>query len=442
MITILVLFLFSSIALYLWLFYENVKRYPKGPLPLPIVGNLHSVNIKIFHEELARFSKDYGNVFTGENWKEQRRTALHILRDFGMGRNLMEEQVCLSGHDLISYLSSRKDKHNMDIGGPLQIFVANVINQTLFGYKYDFNNSERLMSTANAVNRIFAEMRSSKLIFLAQLIPSVLHLPLIGQMIKGKIDNNINLIHRNINEDVEKALKSWNVDQEPECFVHAYYQQMKTNPMLNYENLINVCTDLFLAGMETTSTTLRWAALYLAKYPNVQDKIRNEILSVLGVDGKPSMDLRQKSLPYTHAAVQEIQRCASIVAINPIHRTTKDTSVGSIPIPANTFVIGQCSYALANPQIYKNSEEFQPERFLMEDGVTPNKEALDSFFPFSVGKRQCAGESMAKVELFLGLIMLLQKFKIEPVKGATIDLEPTLATVLVPKPQHLRISSI
>ncbi|KAK6738296.1 hypothetical protein RB195_020419 [Necator americanus] len=114
MITILVLFLFSSIALYLWLFYENVKRYPKGPLPLPIVGNLHSVNIKIFHEELARFSKDYGNVFTV--W-------------------LPKPHVIIMDLDLIKEAFTKK----------------------------------------------------------AQLIPSVLHLPLIGQMIKGKIDNDINL---------------------------------------------------------------------------------------------------------------------------------------------------------------------------------------------------------------------------------------------------------
>ncbi|KHJ92048.1 hypothetical protein OESDEN_08071 [Oesophagostomum dentatum] len=57
-------FLVCATALYLWLFYEKVRRYPKGPTPLPIVGNLLSVNFRKLHEELSEYSKVYGNVFT------------------------------------------------------------------------------------------------------------------------------------------------------------------------------------------------------------------------------------------------------------------------------------------------------------------------------------------------------------------------------------------
>ncbi|KHJ91268.1 hypothetical protein OESDEN_08873 [Oesophagostomum dentatum] len=142
------------------------------------------------------------------------------------------------------------------------------------------------------------------------------------------------------------------------------------------------------------------------------------------------------------AAIQEIQRCASIIAINAVHRTLKDTSVGSVQIPADTLVIGQVYHIMRNPSVFKESEEFRPERFLMEDGVTPKKEVIENFWPFSIGKRQCAGESMARVELFVGIIMLLQRYKIEPVKGETIDLEPTFATVMVPKKQPLRLTRI
>ncbi|KAK6054310.1 hypothetical protein COOONC_08185 [Cooperia oncophora] len=51
-------------------------------------------------------------------------------------------------------------------------------------------------------------------------------------------------------------------------------------------------------------------------------------------------------------------------------------------------------------------------------------------------------KGMAKMELFIGLITLVQNFKIEPVKGREIDLEPTLATVMLPKPQCVRLTPV
>ncbi|KHJ91265.1 hypothetical protein OESDEN_08870 [Oesophagostomum dentatum] len=97
---------------------------------------------------------------------------------------------------------------------------------------------------------------------------------------------------------------------------------------------------------------------------------------------------------------------------------------------------------MAHSPVYKEGKEFKPERFLMDDGVTANKEAVEQLCPFSVGKRQCAGEPLAKVELFVGLVTLLQNYKVEPAKGRKIDLEPIYATVLMPKQQPLRVTPV
>ncbi|VDK45784.1 unnamed protein product [Cylicostephanus goldi] len=57
---------------------------------------------------------------TGDNWKEQRRTSLQILRDFGMGKNLMEEQVLLSAQDFLAHMNSIENKEAMDLRHPIQ----------------------------------------------------------------------------------------------------------------------------------------------------------------------------------------------------------------------------------------------------------------------------------------------------------------------------------
>ncbi|EPB77227.1 unspecific monooxygenase [Ancylostoma ceylanicum] len=477
MFLIAVLFIISATALYLWLFYQDVKRYPKGPTPLPIFGNILSVDFRKLHEQLSEYSKVYGNVFTvwlprphvviadyegikeafakkgrsqpdpelsnrsGENWKEQRRISLHILRDFGMGKNLMEEQVLLSAQEFLAHMASVKNKEAIDMRHPIQVFVANIINKTLFGFSYEYDKSDRLMASVDQLNMLFDEMKGSKLTMFAQMFPFVHRLPVIGHFSKDRFERMTDLVKKNIKEDVERCLKTYNPDQEPECFVQAYYQKMQTNSELNYDNLLNVCMDFFLAGMETTSTTLRWSTLFMAKHTNVQDKIRQEIFSVLGADGKPSTSLRSR-MPYTNAAIQEIQRCANIVPLNVTHRTVKDTSVESVPIPRDTFVIGHIQHIMAHSPVYKDADKFKPERFLMDDGVTSNGEATEQLCPFSIGKRQCAGEGLAKVELFIGLITLLQNYKIEPAEGRTIDLEPIFAAVLLPKPQLLRVTPV
>uniref|UniRef100_A0A7I4XZB8 Cytochrome P450 n=1 Tax=Haemonchus contortus TaxID=6289 RepID=A0A7I4XZB8_HAECO len=459
------LLLTTALAIYIWRFYEDIKRYPKGPPPYPFVGNLLSLDFFKIHEEFAKYTKEYGNIFTvylpkphvvitdfdgvkeafvkkgddfigrsgvfpdtvfqnvenggvifsqGENWREQRRASLHILRDFGMGKNLMEEQVLLSAQDFLAHLSSIKNKDEVCLREPIQVFIGNIINKTLYGFSYEYDKCDRMMKAAKELNALIEGMKGSPLIFLGQFFPIIYRLPVIGHLAKGRFVDMTAGLRRTIREDVARALESYSVDQEPECLVQAYYQRMQSNPLLNYDNLLNVCMDFYTAGMETTTTTLRWATLLFATHPGEQEKVREEILRVVGPEGKPTSSDRQK-MPYTNASIQELQRWANILPMNVVHRTVRDTSDG---------------------------HKFRPERFLMEDGVTPNKEAVDHLCPFSMGKRQCAGEALARVELFVGVVSLLQNYRIEPTKGRKIDLEPIFGGILLPKIQPLRLVPI
>ena len=54
--------------------------------------------------------------------------------------------------------------------------------------------------------------------------------------------------------------------------------------VLGLDNLKVTLFDLFLAGSETTSTTLNWAVLYMVRYPEIQAKVQEELDTVVGTD--------------------------------------------------------------------------------------------------------------------------------------------------------------
>lgn len=74
--------------------------------------------------------------------------------------------------------------------------------------------------------------------------------------------------------------------------------------------LANVLTDFWIAGMETTATTLRWAIVLLVSYPEVQTKLQKEIDEVIGPNRQPKMS-DKPNMPYTSAVLMELQRRVS-----------------------------------------------------------------------------------------------------------------------------------
>lgn len=73
-----------------------------------------------------------------------------------------------------------------------------------------------------------------------------------------------------------------------------------------------------------------------------------------------------------------------------------------------------------DPQLFENPEEFRPERFLCANGSL-NTDLAQQIMPFSVGKRRCAGENLARQEIFLLLAHLFQKFSFSSDPNEPID---------------------
>ena len=194
-----------------------------------------------------------------------------------------------------------------------------------------------------------------------------------------------------------------------------------TLTFLELENISVTLADLFFAGTETTSTTLRYGLLILMKYPEIEEKLHEEIDRVIGPSRAPAVRDRM-NMPYMDAVVHEIQRFINLVPSNLPHEATRDTVFRGYVIPKGTVVIPTLDSLLFDNYEFPDPETFKPEHFLNENGKFKYS---DYFKAFSAGKRVCVGEGLARMELFLLLSAILQHFNLKSlVDPKDIDLSP------------------
>lgn len=136
----------------------------------------------------------------------------------------------------------------------------------------------------------------------------------------------------------------------------------------------------------------------------------------------------------------EVLRCSSIVPVGVSHCCIEDTIISGYKIPKGTVVNANVYQIHHDPDVWGDPETFRPERFLNPDGSCMQRH--ESFMPFSVGRRVCMGENLARDTLFLFTTTLLQNFHIRLPPGNEM---PTIAPKLgqlTLQPQRFQVSMI
>ncbi|XP_075116661.1 cytochrome P450 2G1-like isoform X2 [Leptodactylus fuscus] len=448
---------------------------PPGPTPLPILGNILQLNGKALFQSFNKLSEKYGPVYTiylgmdptvilcscdavkealidnaedfaargympilhkiklfyflsgvvgsnGERWKQMRRFSLMTLRNFGMGKRSIEQRI----QEEAQFLMEEFRKSNSQPLDPTFYFskaVSNVICSVVFGSRFEYEDKEflKLLNFLNQTFKGFSSIWGQMYNFYPKVmgaIPGPHH----------NIFKSINGVKEFITKRVQMHKESLD-PSDPRDFIDCFLMRMeqeKDNPDTEFhmQGIVNTTLDLFGAGTETVSTTLRYGLMILLKYPDVEERIHQEIDQVIGRDRAPCIEDRSQ-MPYMEAVIHEIQRFIDLLPLGFPHKVTRDLMFRGFLIPKDTNVFPVLSSVLRDPKQFKNPNQFNPGHFLDDKGKFRRN---DGFMPFSSGRRICAGEGLARMELFLFFTTILQNFTLHsPVDIEEIDLSPLLS---------------
>uniref|UniRef100_A0A8C5K221 Cytochrome P450, family 2, subfamily c, polypeptide 70 n=1 Tax=Jaculus jaculus TaxID=51337 RepID=A0A8C5K221_JACJA len=364
--------------------------------------------------ERGRFSimdeaaSEFGIVFSnGHRWRQTRSFFLMVLRNMGVGKKTIENQIEEEVWCLVEALK-KTNGSPCDPTFLLACVPCNVIFFVLFQKRFDYSDKKLqfLINSSHENSRIV----SSSWIQLCSIFPALLCLPGSHKNYSENIAEQKKLIMDHIKEHQES------LDfKNPKDFIDYFLIKMKKEndnkkSEFTMEHLITTVMDIFAAGTETISTTIRYGLLLLMKYPEISAKIQEEIDHVIGRHRSPCMQDRSR-MPYMDAVVHEIQRYIDVVPF-PIPRvTTQDVQFRGWHIPKGTKILISLTSVLHDKKEFPNPDKFDPGHFLDDTG---NFRKSDYFMPFSVGKRSCVGEGLAHMEMFLILTTILQHFTLKP----------------------------
>lgn len=196
---------------------------------------------------------------------------------------------------------------------------------------------------------------------------------------------------------------------------------------LTEKDLLSSIIDLMFAGVDTTSNTMQWILYELAKNPDKQALVYDQITSVLPRHSEVSNSDLQK-LPYVKAVVKETLRLHPVLIEIP-RKLQKDLVLSNYNVPAGSSVSILSCVMGRDPELFDEAECFMPERWLRSnDDHTFHK---FSSTPFGFGRRMCLGRRLAELEMYLLLVHVILNFHLEYPENKIM--EATSRATVIPK---------
>lgn len=348
----------------------------------------------------------------GVEWKRQRRMMAPLFQP----RRLAGFAAIMTDYSerLVAKLAALPPTCTVDMAEQMMLLTLDIIARTMFGS----DDGTDVSAVGEAMDRYQATVRPN--------IPDLIGLPrwfprpaaAEGQRALAEMDTIINgLIQRrrernDLGNDLLGLLLAARDDE--------------TGAALDDREVRDQMATFFLAGHETTATTLAWTWYLLGHAPDVEAKLQAELDAVLG--GRAATYADYDRLTYTRMVLEEAMRLYP-----PAHTTARQAMAedrfGDIAIPPGTMVIIS-PYIMQRHRLYwQNADAFDPENFAPEKTAQRRRY---TYLPFGAGPRICIGQGFAMIEAVLILATLAQKLRARLVPGAKVT--PVAKITLRPSP--------
>jgi cytochrome P450 len=179
---------------------------------------------------------------------------------------------------------------------------------------------------------------------------------------------------------------------------------------LSDEFLRDVIMSFFIAGRDTTASTLSWLFLMLAKHPEIAQKLAAEVDKCCPVGSQPSFDkVKDTAMPYLNAVIWETLRLFPPVAASPKVAAADDVLPDGTFVPKGAEMV-YMPYVMGRLEELwgADAEVFQPERW-----IPFSRPSFFKFPVFQAGPRICLGMEMALLEAKVTTVLLVQRFKVK-----------------------------
>ncbi|CAG5856513.1 unnamed protein product, partial [Menidia menidia] len=417
-------FIFVAAALLVFLLVRQLVKqrrppgFPPGPSPIPIIGNIFSLATEP-HVFLKKQSEVHGQIFS---------------LDLG---GIMT--VVLNGYDCVKECLYHQSEVFADRPS-LPLFKKMTKMGGLLNCKYGKGWLEHRKLACNSFRyfgrgqRQFERKILEECMFFVDAIDEHKGKPFNPKhLVTNAVSNITNLIifgqrftydDRNFqhmieifSENVELAVSGW-------ALLYNAFPWIEYLPLGKHQKLFRNAAEVY----DFLSEVIK--GFSKGRVPHVPQRVHREIDSVL-VNGRQATLEDKHKMPYVEAVLHEVLRFCNIVPLGIFRATSQDAKVNGYTIPKGTMVITNIYSVHFDEKYWNDPGVFEPQRFLDSSGNFVRREA---FLPFSLGRRHCLGEQLARMEMFLFFTTLLQRFHLQFPPGAVPTVAPKLGMTLQPKP--------
>ncbi|XP_050215543.1 desmethyl-deoxy-podophyllotoxin synthase-like [Mercurialis annua] len=457
------------IFMFLKLFKKSsANNLPPGPIKLPIIGNMHQLIGYPPHHRLRDLAKENGDIMSlqlgevsnivissPEAAKEVMKThdIAFAQRAFLLTASIITynftdiafapysdywrqlKKICileLTSAKRVQSFRSIREEEVQNLIGTISSFSGESFNFSKEWFPLTYGIAARASFGDKCKDQeefiaLVAEITKMSAGFnLADFFPSMKFIYVISGMKSKllKLRESLDKIFETIIDNHRAKRKIGGESDDVDDLVDVLLRLQENGELefqLTTDNIKAVILDVFIAGSETSSTTVEWAMSEMLKNPEIMKKAQDEVRSVVGEKGNVDETDLDK-LSYLKLVIKETFRVHPPTPLR-YRECREKCEINGYVIPAKTRVIVNAWAIGRDPNHWTNAETFYPERFL--DSSIDFKGNHFEFIPFGAGRRMCPGImfGIANVELPLAQFLYHFDWKLgDGLSSETVDM--------------------